>query len=373
MDRDTQLALIDRIHVHQDAGRGTDVAAGPWQRGVDAYTCADRLATERDLLHRTPMVVGLSAMVPGPRTFAAAHVGDIPVVITRDDAGAVSAMINLCRHRGAQVMSGCGGAARLTCDYHGWTYGLDGSLAARRRAEYFEGVADDGLTRLPVLERDGLIWVNGDPAGAIPEQPLAGAEAEIGPLDLASHRLFASRTFSRQINWKLVMDTFLEAYHVPILHRATLKDMLYGDYSLFDSFGPHGRMLVTRTSITDLQDLPRDEWSLLAHATILWMLQPTAVLIYQQDHVQLYQARPGATADESEITVSLWVPEQSPRSDEHWRKNFDLLIDVTDNEDFVACAGMQRGFNVGAANEITFGANEPALQHFHQSLESLLG
>ena len=40
-------------------------------------------------------------------------------------------------------------AARLTCPYHGWTYEFDGSLVARRRSEYFDGLDDDGLVRLP--------------------------------------------------------------------------------------------------------------------------------------------------------------------------------------------------------------------------------
>lgn len=385
MDQVTQLALIDRIHAHRAAGRGTDTAATAWRRSIDAYTCLDRLAAERALLRKTPTIVGLSAMVPEPRSFAATRVGDIPVVVTRGDDGAVSAMINLCRHRGAEVATGCGNAARLTCSYHGWTYGLDGSLAARRRPEYFADEPDDGLVRLPVLEQDGLIWVHGDPNGSIPEQPLAGAEREIGPLGLESHRLFTSSTFTRAINWKLVMDTFLEVYHVPVLHRVSLGEMISGDYSLFDSFGDHGRMVVTRTSIPELDKQDRAEWDLYPHATIVWMLVPNTVLIYQQDHAQLYQAWPGRTADESEITVSLWVPDDSPVADDHWQKNFDLLIKVTDTEDFVTCAGMQQGFNAGgfqsvdqglngdsAEPHIMFGRNEPTLQHFHRSIEALL-
>ena len=56
----------------------------------------------------------------------------------------------------------------------------------------------------------------------IPDQPLRGAEADLAGFDLASYRLFTSTTFTRPINWKLVIDTFLEGYHFATLHRTTV-------------------------------------------------------------------------------------------------------------------------------------------------------
>ena len=58
---------------------------------------------------------------------------------------------------------------------------------------------------------------------------------------------------------------------------------------------------------------------------------------------------------------------------EHWQKNFDLLVEVTDTEDFATAAGIQRGYRSGAQTHVTFGRNEPALQHYHRSLLTLLG
>lgn len=229
----------------------------------------------------------------------------------------------------------------------------------------------EDLVRLPVLERDGLIWVCADPGSMIPEQPLTGAESELGPLDLADHRRFATTTFTRPMNWKLGIDTFCESYHVPVLHHDTLAPMIHGDFALFDAFGHHGRMATVRTSIADA-DLDHEPNPLLRHATVLWFLVPNTVLIYQQDHVQLYQSQPGATPDEATMTVSLYVPNSSTRSDAHWTRNFDLLIEVTDAEDFTTAAGIQRGYRSGAQTHVVQGANEPALQHFHQSLEEML-
>ena len=225
---------------------------------------------------------------------------------------------------------------------------------------------------LPVLEQHGLIWVCGTPGAEIPGQPLRGAEVDLAGFDLASHRLFTSTTFTRPINWKLVIDTFLEVYHVPVLHDQTLGDLIFGDFALFDAYQEHGRMIVARTSIDQLDSESRGEWEFLPHTTVVWAFQPNTILLYQKGHCQLYQARPGSHPGESVITVSVYVPQDTTFSDSYWQKNFDLLVKVTDTEDFVTCAGMQRGFESGAQRVITFGANEPLLAHYERSLNELL-
>jgi len=214
--------------------------------------------------------------------------------------------------------------------------------------------------------------VSADPTASIPAEPLQGAEQDLRELGLADHRLFTSTTFTRPINWKLVIDTFLEVYHVGVLHKATIDPLIHSDFALFDAFGSNGRMVVTRRSISELDTLPRTEWPFFPHTTIVWALQPNTILIYQQDHAQLYQSRPGAHPGESIITVSVYVPRDTTRSDEHWQKNFDLLVEVTDSEDFVTCAGIQRGFESGAQEHITFGTNEPLLAHYERELTNLL-
>jgi phenylpropionate dioxygenase-like ring-hydroxylating dioxygenase large terminal subunit len=373
MDPQTQTALIDRIQAHRAAGRGTDTAPASMLLPTSAYTDAERFDRERQLLAATPGVAGLSGLLPGPNTHATVEIGDRSVIVTRDSDGDIHAMLNVCRHRGAEVTHGCGQGARLRCPYHGWTYELDGTSAARRGEDHFDDRPAAGLTTLPALERDGLIWVNPDPAGAIPDQPLTGAETELAPLDLASYRHFGTRSFTRDINWKLAVDTFCEAYHVAILHRDTLAPMIHSDFALFDPAGLHGRMVAVRRSIAELDELPPDQLRLLPHATILWFLVPNTVLIHQQDHVQLYQSRPGATPDQAHLAVSVYVPADSPRSDAHWERNFDLLVEVTDSEDFTIAAGIQRNYHAAAQTHITFGRNEPALQHFHRSLLTMLG
>lgn len=371
MDATTQLALLARIDAHRNAGRGTDTADAVMRVPVDHYTSAVRLDLEKKVLHSSPALVGLSGLVAEPGSYATVDIGDRSVVVTRDRGGEVHALANVCRHRGAEVAHGCGTAQRLSCPYHGWVYDLDGSGISRRRDEYFDGDVES-LVKLASVESDGLIWVNPEPGGAIGPDPSHGAGVELAPFALERFQLFASTSFTRPLNWKLAVDTFCEAYHLSSLHKATLAPMIHDDFALFDPFGSHGRMIAVRRSISHLDGLDDAERSLIPHATILYFLVPNTVLIYQQDHVQLYQSRPGKTPDEAHLSVNLYVPPDSGRSDSHWQRNFDLLVSVTDSEDFAAAAGIQRGSHSGAQKEFVFGRNEPALQHYHRSVDALV-
>ena len=71
-------------------------------------------------------------MAPAARVFLCAMAiglaGGESLIVVRDEAGAVRAFYNVCRHRGSRLCSGDGRAARIVCPYHAWTYGLDGAL-----------------------------------------------------------------------------------------------------------------------------------------------------------------------------------------------------------------------------------------------------
>gem|GEM_PF-5122367 len=242
-------------------------------------------------------------------------------------------------------------------------------MAARRRGEYFDDIEQEGLVALPVHEEHGLIWVSPDPEGSIDPDPLHGAGLELGPFDLASYRLFDGQQLNKSFNWKLGVETFCETYHLHSLHAATLNPWVHSDYSLFDEFGPHGRMVVTRRSIEDLEQGGGSEspdFDLVPHATLLWFLVPNTVLLFQQDHVELFSSRPGRHPGETALNVSMYIPKDSAEPDAHWQSNFKILMDVTEKEDFSIATSIQQGFQSGAQAEIVFGRNEPGLQHYHR-------
>jgi hypothetical protein len=124
----------------------------------------------------------------------------------------------------------------------------------------------------------------------------------------------------------------------------------------------------------ELSEKAEGERRLLPHTTIEYFLVPNVVLTHQIDHVELWRATPLAV-DRTLVSTSLFAP-TSPETDSarrHWKRNLDLLLHVTETEDFPLMAEIHRGLASGAVRELVYGKLEPALVHYHQSLNRLLG
>src|SRR6266852_6186001 len=103
---------------------------------------------------RTWQVVGRAEQVAAPGQYITAEVAGEPVLVLRGQDSKLRGFFNVCRHHAAAVMTEpCGTAARLQCPYHGWTYGLEGSL---KGVPDFEGVEDFDR------KENGLIPLNVD-------------------------------------------------------------------------------------------------------------------------------------------------------------------------------------------------------------------
>jgi choline monooxygenase len=184
------------------------------------YTDPEVLARERELLFAGAWHYAGHAGELAPGSYLTCRAGDVPIVVVRDREGELRAFVNVCRHRGAEVVSGAGPCTTLQCHYHAWTYGLDGALRAAPRA-------DDRLDR----ERLGLLPAAVDTwgpfvfvhAGAAPP-PLAatlGALPEIvaaGGLDVDALAFHHRSEYVLEANWKVLVENFLECYHCAVAH-----------------------------------------------------------------------------------------------------------------------------------------------------------
>ena len=137
-EREEVLTLVDRVRALV-AAKTTDQAEDTWVEPVANYLDPALFEAEKALLfRRVPLPLALSCELVGPNSYKAIEVAGTPVVITRDAQGAVHAMLNVCRHRGAEVCpAGTGRSRTLTCPYHAWSYRMDGSLAGVYGASTF--------------------------------------------------------------------------------------------------------------------------------------------------------------------------------------------------------------------------------------------
>jgi phenylpropionate dioxygenase-like ring-hydroxylating dioxygenase large terminal subunit len=212
------------------------------------YTDTDVLAEERERLfaHRW-QYAGHMGQLAEPGSYFTLRVADIPLVVVRDRRGELRALVNVCRHRGAEVVSGDGRCSTLQCHYHAWTYDLDGALRAAPRSEDdpdFDRAAL-GLKAAQVDRWGPLIFVNAD-VDAAPLSDTLGELPEIvaaAGLDLDALSFHSRAPFTLEANWKIAVENFLECYHCQVAHPSfsDVIDVSSNGYRLdaTDTYGSH--------------------------------------------------------------------------------------------------------------------------------------
>jgi len=135
--------------------------------GTEIYWDPEIYAREMDVVFGSAwLFVGHESTIPNPGDFVANYMGDDPVIVVRDRSGAIGVYLNRCRHRGNKVcLYDSGSTKSFRCSYHGWTYGLDGSLAAVPMLDKGYGAdfprAELGLAAPPrVASYHGLIFAS---------------------------------------------------------------------------------------------------------------------------------------------------------------------------------------------------------------------
>jgi phenylpropionate dioxygenase-like ring-hydroxylating dioxygenase large terminal subunit len=386
MEASKQVSLVKRALAHV-AARTTDadLTHGPTTLRADTYLGEARLAREQERIFRAlPMPVAHVSQLASPGDFVTHDALGLPLLVVRGDDGELSAFFNVCRHRGTRVEAlPCGsGKKAFVCPYHAWSYARDGHLLGIPHDEGFANVdkASRGLVRLPVGEAGGLVWVRPSRATSAEDARL-DARAFLGTLaddldgfGLASSHVYAPRVFTKELNWKLAMDVFLEAYHLRTAHKDSIYGIFFDNIGLVDRVGPHRRNLFPKRSIRELEGQPEPVMgsSLRQHANVLFHLFPGTLVLVQPDHAAVIHAWPdGPTRTRFTTYTAIPEPALSPKARAHWDANNAILYNATD-EDFALGESIQRGLASGANEEVVFGAFEHALAHFHAEIAERL-
>ena len=376
----TQVSLARRVLTHLEAGT-TDTAEAVALNDVTAFTCKDRLDREwRDLFLGRPQYVGLSGLLRKPGDYFTNDDLGIPLLLTRDRTGRIRAFLNVCRHRGARLVEGSGKAGHgFTCPYHAWTYDVSGALVGIPDRRNFAGIepAHRGLRELPATECHGMIWVASQPGIALdPGAIYGGLETEIANYDFGRHHHYETRAMRWRMNWKIAVDTFLEPYHFPALHKHTVGPIFFPNLCVVDGFGDHIREVLPRRGIVGLRAQPETAWDLIAHTAIIYLLFPNTIVVVQIDHHEIWRVYPVAgSADDCTVYLEFYIPEPatSVKAKQHWQKNLDLVARTVELEDFPTGEGIQAGLRSGAQDQVVYGRNEPALQLFEKSVAAAVG
>ncbi|OLB22642.1 MAG: hypothetical protein AUH15_05790 [Acidobacteriales bacterium 13_2_20CM_55_8] len=182
------------------------------------------------------LMVGRADQVERPGQFVTANVAGEPIVVVRGNDGVLRGFFNVCRHHAAAVVTEpCGQASILHCPYHGWNYGLDGTLKGMPE---FEGVKNfdrqkNGLVPVKADIWESFVFVNLDPQATPLKTFLGGLVKRVAPLGLSKLHYFDRRVYDIQCNWKVFVDNYLDGgYHVPHLHKSLNSVLDYKQYTI---------------------------------------------------------------------------------------------------------------------------------------------
>jgi phenylpropionate dioxygenase-like ring-hydroxylating dioxygenase large terminal subunit len=338
-----------------------------WQREVDM------------IFKRVPLLLAMTAEIKEVNTYKAIDVVGMPVLISRGADGIARAFVNMCSHRGAQLVDpGVGTARRFACPYHNWTYNQEGDLVGVFKQDDF-GQLDTsclGLTQLPIAERAGLIWVTLSPDSKLDfDAFFAGYDEMLEFCDFASMNHFGTRILAGP-NWKISFDGYVDFYHLPILHKNTFGPDMSPD-ALFHRVGPHQRVTGPRGNWAKLEGRPTSEWPDSVLTGGVWSVFPHGSIAgFEIEGHKIYQVArvfPGTTAEES-VTYLDFIS-TAPKTDEFIaaaNRQIAFLENVVRDEDYATGLKIQRTVKTGAKKVLHFGRNEGGAQYVHGWLDALL-
>ncbi len=303
-----------------------------------AYTSADVFAWERtNFFAGTWMCLGRATK--GQRAHA---IGDIGVLVADGRAFA-----NVCRHRGHELLAVGAEAEKraIVCPYHGWAYGLDGSLAvAPRMGDDFDR-SPWGLVELPVARWHGWLFVNA--SGSLSKdtfkQFIGRIENYIAPYRPERLTVNATHRYEVAANWKLIAENYHECYHCPMIHPELCS--VSAPDSGHNGFGPGAWAGGTMDLLPHAETMSLDGRSgpgavLLREdsRTVTYVgLFPNLLISAHPDYVLTHRFVP--LAPDRTLVECQWLF-ADPSTDPAYAVDF---WDTTNRQDWAAVASVQRG------------------------------
>ena len=312
----------------------------------EAYTSEAFLRSEFATLFRDHWIfVACAHQLPKPGDVRPVEVGGLPLFLLRDTQGEIRAFHNVCRHRNLKLVDTAGNCGKLLrCPYHSWSYDLCGAL---KNAPYFGGgmrelpedfePAEHGLLPARVETWHDWIFVNLAAEPVAFESFLAPLKRHLGDVDVTEYLPVATLEFGEvACNWKLLMENFIEPYHVQFVHPTTTEQPLDNHDTVIDE---HCVGSVVELSEEQVANARPGALGVTSHYLTLFPMFSMGT--YQPDQLGVYLHQPIAP-DRTLQTRVIYTHRDSNYSDEQicgletlWRKVHD--------EDHAMCLRMQQG------------------------------
>ncbi|MEM9530848.1 MAG: aromatic ring-hydroxylating dioxygenase subunit alpha [Pseudomonadota bacterium] len=303
-----------------------------------------------------------------------------PIVIVRAEADRFRAFYNTCAHRGAPLVQDTEGRRKLlVCPYHGWSYDLAGNLKAVRDPRDFPNL-DLGCYRLREVSCDTFgpwIFVNLDPAAPPLGEALAPFPDHWSTLDVEDIRHIHSSSFEVPCNVKILLDAFMESYHVKSIHQKTVSRFL-------DHLGTHiqlfrgGNMLM----VTPQRD---PEWKDPGARGMPEISTATSVQREQNPSYHFFPNLVSPISSTGMPFLTFWpLAHDRMRIDSHWfapsgavdHERWPMRIENWENileEDLQFAGAIQKSVESGGFQGLALSYQERRIYFWHEEVDRRIG
>jgi choline monooxygenase len=320
-------------------------------------------------------VSGVPRTISDTETHFTTDVSGEPVIVVRDKQGTLRAFSNVCRHRAGPIALGSGCKNVLRCQYHGWTYTLDGRLIGTpdvEGVEFFDR-STMGMFPLRCETWEQFIFVNFDPnaeplstfLGQIPEQSRG--------FEFAGLEMVERRDYIINCNWKVYVDNYLEGYHIPIAHPGLMREIDYSQYRT-DTFRYYSQQFapIRAMKADDSNERFYAPGTGLQEALYFWIF-PNLMLNIYPDNISTNLIVP--LSHDKTLTIFEWFFHHASAEKVKERvKRAVAFSDEVQQEDIVLCENVQRGLNSSTYDRGRYSVKrENGVHHFHMLLGEFLG
>ena len=318
---------------------------------------------------------GVARTIADPETHFTADVYGEPIIVVRDQQGTLRAFSNVCRHRAGPIALGGGCKNVLRCQYHGWTYTLDGRLIGTpdvEGVEFFDR-STMGMFPLRCETWEQFIFVNFDPnaeplttiLGQIPEQSRG--------FRFAGLEMVERRDYIINCNWKVYVDNYLEGYHIPIAHPGLMREIDYSQYRT-DTFRYYSQQFapIRAMKAEDAGERFYSPGTGLQEALYFWIF-PNLMLNIYPDNISTNLIVP--LSHDKTLTIFEWFFHDVTSEKVKERvKRAVAFSDEVQQEDIGLCENVQRGLNSKTYDRGRYSVKrENGVHHFHMLLGEFLG
>ena len=313
--------------------------------------------------------------IADPETYFTADVAGEPVLVVRDKQGTLRAFSNVCRHRAGPIALGSGCKNVMRCQYHGWTYTLDGRLIGTPDVDGVEFFDRSTMGMVPLrLETWGdFIFVNFDLDAPPLSHYLGKIPQQARGFQFAGLQFAERRDYRLDCNWKVYVDNYLEGYHIPIAHPGLMREIDYAQYRT-DTYRYYSQQFAPIRAMKkdDAEKRFYAPATGLQEALYFWIF-PNLMLNIYPDNISTNVIVP--LSHDKTLTIFEWYfhDVDSAKTEERIAKAV-AFSDQVQQEDIVLCENVQKGLRSASYDRGRYSVKrENGVHHFHMLLGEFWG